>query len=125
MKNVSEELLAILSPSEDEKKRVLASAPVPDKRFHYRYVASDLFWKAAALLPDNDEHTARMLFEGGTCLKDRDPESADKFYKALVRRCGNLSIGKQADRQRWFPESFDVKEATAEIAEPTEQLEKN
>ena len=117
---------AILKPyllaSDNEIKRISQNAPKPDKRFHYRYIASDLLWKAAKLLPDNDERTARMLYEGGTYMKNRDPLTADKFYKTLVRRCGNLPIGKKANAERWFPESFNVKEATAEVAEPTELI---
>jgi tetratricopeptide (TPR) repeat protein len=89
--------------SDDERRRVAASAPVPDRRHHYRWVASDLLWKAAKFLPDNDERTARALWEGGRLIANRDPGGADKFYKALVNRCRNLPIGQEADRLRWFP----------------------
>lgn len=89
--------------SDDERRRVAASAPVPDRRFHYRWVAGNLMWKAAKLLPDNDERTARALWEGGRLIANRDPGGADKFYKALVNRCRNLPIGQEADRLRWFP----------------------
>ena len=44
-----------------------------------------------------------MLCTAGTWLKRRDPETADIFYKALVRRCRKTAIGEQADRMRWFP----------------------
>ena len=89
--------------SEDEEKRVLASLPEPLRRFHYRYKAADLMWKAAELLPDNDELKAKALCRGGTYLKVRDPKSADKFYKALVKTCGQTELGKEADKLRWFP----------------------
>jgi branched-subunit amino acid transport protein len=39
----------------------------------------------------------------GSWLKNRDPQAADVFYKALVRRCPKTDIGKEADRIRWFP----------------------
>jgi hypothetical protein len=89
--------------SDDERRRVAASAPVPNRRFHYRWRAADLLWKAAKFLPDNDERTARALWEGGRLIANRDPGGADKFYKALVNRCRKLPIGREADRLRWFP----------------------
>jgi hypothetical protein len=36
-------------------------------------------------------------------LKQRDPEMADIFYKALVKRCRKTLMGQEADRIRWFP----------------------
>ena len=36
-------------------------------------------------------------------LQHRDPAAADRFYKALVRRCGRTALGRQADELRWFP----------------------
>lgn len=87
----------------DEKRRVSASAPVPNRRFHYRWRAIDLFWKAAEFLPDNDDRTARALWEGGRLSTVMESEGSDKFYKALVWRCQNLPIGQEADRLRWFP----------------------
>jgi hypothetical protein len=89
--------------SDDERRRVAASAPVPDRRHHYRWRAADLLWQAARLFPDNDERTARALWEGGRLIANRDPGGADKFYKALVNRCRKLPIGQEADRLRWFP----------------------
>jgi len=89
--------------SEEEEKRVLASLPQPLRRFHYRYKAADLMWKAAELLPDNDELKARALCIGGSYLKIRDPQLADKFYKALVKTCGKTKLGQEADKLKWFP----------------------
>ena len=54
-------------------------------------------------MPDNSDDTARVLCTAGTWLKDRDPQAADKFYKALVRRCRKTALGDQADKMRWFP----------------------
>jgi hypothetical protein len=87
-----------------EADRIARNAPTPNRRFHYRWVAADLMWEATQLLPDNDETTAQALWYGGTWIEKHDPEGADKFYKALVRRCVNLPIGKAADEKRWFPE---------------------
>ncbi len=75
----------------------------PELRFHYRYRAAELAWAASQLMPDNSDDTARVLCTGGTWLKNRDPQAADKFYKALVRRCRHTALGAQADLLRWFP----------------------
>ena len=75
----------------------------PEARFHYRYQAAFLALDAARLLPDNADETARILCTAGSWLKERDPQTADLFYKALVRRCRKTAIGAEADRKRWFP----------------------
>jgi len=99
---------SLLDPSKrEEEKRVRASAPYPNLRFHYRYIAASLAWEAAKLMPDNDDETARVLCEAGSWLKIRAPHFADRFYKALVRRCPNTALGKAADEKRWFPEITD------------------
>ena len=90
--------------SDDEIGRALRHGVEPEKRFHYRYQAAELAWEAAALMPDNSDETARVLWTAGTWLKNRDPQAADKFYKALARRCRKTALGNQADKMRWFPE---------------------
>ena len=94
-------------PPGQEMDRARASLPVPPKRFHYRYVAAELGWSAALMLPDQSEKTAEILFTAGTWLKNIDPQRADRFYKALVRRCGRTPLGREAERRRWFPPSPD------------------
>lgn len=101
-------LVKVLSAGEDEKQRAVRHAPRPEERFHYRYIAADLMWRAAHLLPDNDPLLAQALYEGGLFIANRDAGKADKFYKALVRRCGRLPIGQEADKRKWFPPSFEV-----------------
>ena len=96
-------LRKVLSATDDEKQRVLRSAPSPDRRFHYRWVASDLAWQASKLLPDNDPFLAQVLYHGGYWIMLRDDAGADKFYQALVRRCSRLPVGQEADTLRWFP----------------------
>jgi hypothetical protein len=86
-----------------ELERADRHAPRPDARFHYRYVAADLAWDAARLMPDESDATARVLATAGTWLKTRDPEFADRFYKALVQRCGKTELGRRAKDARWFP----------------------
>lgn len=89
--------------SEAELNRATRHHADPEERFHYRYQAASLAWEAAKLMPNNSDETARVLCTAGTWLKNRDPETADLFYKALVKRCRKTAIGEQADRMRWFP----------------------
>ena len=97
------ELALRLVASKDELQRAAAHRADPEDRFHYRYQAAFLGWEAAKLMPNNSDDTARVLCTAGSWLKNRDPDTADIFYKALVRRCRKTAIGDQADRMRWFP----------------------
>ncbi len=100
----------VLSASEAERTRFAAEPLEHNNRFHYRYIATDLAWEAASLMPDNSDETALVLCRAGTWLKNRDPKAADRFYKALVRRCRQTPLGQQADTLRWFPELPGSKE---------------
>ena len=93
----------LFAATQDEIQRALAHGVNPEHRFHYRYQAASLAWEAAKLMPNNSDETAVMLCRGGSWIKDRDPQTADFFYKTLVRRCRKTAIGAQADRMRWFP----------------------
>ncbi len=95
---------ALVPASADEVKRNEESKTDPDRRFHYRYLAAELAWDAAQLMPNNSDETARLLCAAGSWLKYRDADAADRFYKALVRRCRKTEIGAKADALRWFPE---------------------
>ena len=91
----------------DEEKRVAQHAVSPNERFHYRYQAADLAWEAVALMPDEASVTAQVLCEAGSWMKRRDPKAANRFYKALVRRCGKTELGKAAAKSHWFlPATF-------------------
>lgn len=105
----------LLTPSRrEEESRVRASAPYPNLRFHYRYIAASLAWEAAQLMPDNTDETAQVLYEAGCWIKVRAPHFADRFYKALVRRCPNTALGRAADIKRWFPDSDKVEASPPE-----------
>ena len=95
---------AVLVASRGELGRVAQHRADPEARFHYRYQAAFLALEAAKLLPDNSDETARILCTAGSWLKNRDPQTADLFYKALVRRCRKTILGAEADRLRWFPQ---------------------
>jgi hypothetical protein len=99
--DVSSQLIAA---SSDELRRASAHNADPETRWHYRYQAAALAWEAATLMPNNNDRTALMLWQGGWWLKGIAPETADQFYKALVRRNRQTELGAEADRRRWFPE---------------------
>lgn len=81
----------------------LTSIAIPSKRFSYRYRAADLAWWAASLLPNDQDETAEILNAAGIWLKARDPIEANRFYQALVIRCGHTKLGKAAAERHWFP----------------------
>jgi tetratricopeptide (TPR) repeat protein len=95
-------------PDPDELQRVHREVAIPDKRFHYRYMASDFAWEAAALMQNENPELARRLCLAGSWTKIRDPKHADVFYKSLVLRCRTTDLGKEADKLRWFPKISDT-----------------
>jgi hypothetical protein len=96
------EVGGVLATTSTELER-LKENPVPEKRFSYRYRAADLAWWAAALLPNDSDETARILDTAGRWLIGRDDKAAERFYQALVIRCGNTALGKAAAEKHWFP----------------------
>jgi hypothetical protein len=48
---------------------------------------------------DNSDETARAFCEAGRWLKVRDPKAANRFYKALILRCGKTALGQRDDPQ--------------------------
>ncbi len=88
--------------SAEEKKRLGANKIAPEKRFHYRYVAADLAWKAGSLLPDGSEHLADVLNTAGNWLKSRDADAAKRYHKEITSRCPDTVIGKAVKAKRWF-----------------------
>ncbi|HRK33227.1 MAG TPA: hypothetical protein PLJ47_01430 [Candidatus Hydrogenedentes bacterium] len=93
---------SVLHASSDEIHRAWEHVAVPNKRFHYRYVAAELQWDCSALLPKNDVDNMVALWRGGTYIKNLDPAAANKFYRALVWRNLNMPYAKDTDRYRWF-----------------------
>jgi tetratricopeptide (TPR) repeat protein len=88
--------------TEDEVSRGKKHALTYPHRYHYRYVASDLAWKASQELPDNDPQLPALCNTAGWWTANRDPKFAERFYHAMVRRGRNLPEGKEADVRRWF-----------------------
>ena len=56
-------------------------------------------------MPDDSEETAKVLCTAGGWLKALDPKAANRFFKALVTRCGETALGREAKRTKWFPKS--------------------
>ncbi len=88
--------------SADERFRLRRYGAHPDKRFHYRYVASDIAWRAALQMPNGSPDLIRTLNPAGSWIKNLDPTAADRFYKALVWRNFGTPAGREADARRWF-----------------------
>lgn len=90
--------------SADEKRRVEKEQVHPEKRYHYRYLAADLAWKAASLMADQQEQTARVLAAGGFWLMSvHEDKAADKFHAAILRRCGQTTLGREAAKTGGIP----------------------
>lgn len=94
--------LAIPSVTADEIRRIGLYSIKGGKRFHYRYAAADLAWEAARQLPKNHPLLPRLYNTAGQWLSARDPDAADRFYQAMIRRCGNTPEGQAAEAKRWF-----------------------
>jgi hypothetical protein len=94
----------VIVANEDELNRNSEHHANPELRFHYRYQAASLAWEASRLMPNNSDETARVLCIAGSWLKYRDPDTADIFYKSLVKRNRRTALGAEADGRRWFPE---------------------
>jgi len=90
--------------AEDELQRATRNLPQPDQRFHYRYRAADLAWSAAQLMPDQSNQTALVLATAGNWIKNLDAKGAQRFYQALVSRCGKTDLGKKATAKKWLPD---------------------
>jgi hypothetical protein len=94
----------LLFTAEEQERVSLHTQEIePWKRWHYRYKSLDLYWEAVELMPDESDDTAKRIWDVGTWMKYKNPQAADRFYKALVNRCRTTWLGQEADRLRWFP----------------------
>jgi hypothetical protein len=89
-------------PTTDEINRGRQAA-VPRRRWHYRYTAAELAWRGAEMLPDNSDDTASILRDAGDWLKTNDRAAAEPFYQALIARCPNTKLGRDAKSRGWLP----------------------
>ncbi len=77
------------------------TAPTPNLRFHYRYLAAELAGQAATMAK-NRHQRATLLWCAGEWIQCRAPKAADVYYKKLAR-IHFQPLAKIADQLRWFP----------------------
>jgi len=107
--------------TETEKKRLKSNITPALHRYHADYIAANLGWRSAQLMPDNDQRTAKVLNTAGSWLKNGDDKAADRFYQAIERRCAKTKIGQEAIKRHWFvdtPETQDESNSAPE-GQPT------
>jgi hypothetical protein len=92
----------MLKASKQEVRRLTASKPTPDLRFHYRMIAGELAIKAAQLLPNNSDELADVVNTAGLWVKDRDEKVGDRYYNIVEKRCPNTEIGRAVIAKHWF-----------------------
>ena len=92
----------VLRATEKELKRLKSNQVTPESRFHYRYLAADLGWRSASLLPDGSQITADVLNTSGMWIQSHDEKGSDRFYQAIERRCPETEIGKVSISKHWF-----------------------
>ncbi len=93
----------VIKTSREELKRAADHEVAPRARKHYLFLAADIAWQAAELMPAQSEATAKVLYQAGGWIKYRDPKAANRFYRALVLRCNKTELGAVAEKLRWFP----------------------
>ena len=54
------------------------------------------------MLPKNHPLLSRLYNTAGQWLSLQDPQAADRFYQAMVRRCAKTPEGQAAETTRWF-----------------------
>lgn len=68
-----------------EQQRLTQTAAMPDKRFHYRYIAAGLAAQSADLWPQNSQAYAASLCAATTWLINREPEIARQYYQRYLQ----------------------------------------
>ncbi len=85
-----------------------ASAAFYDRRYHFLWTLAALAWASVDGLPRGDERLVQLLCQGGSLLRNLDPQVADLFYKRLVVEGRPHPVAQVADARRWFPSvAFD------------------
>jgi hypothetical protein len=91
-----------LKPSKEELQRLAKNKILPDLRFHYRVIASELAIRAANFLPDNSAELADVVNAAGLWVRDRDEKLGNKYFQILERRGAQTEIGRAAHARHWF-----------------------
>jgi tetratricopeptide (TPR) repeat protein len=80
-----------------------ASAAFYDRRYHFLWTLAALAWASVEGLPQGDEQLVQLLCQGGSLLRNLDPQAAELFYKRLVVEGRPHPVAQVADARRWFP----------------------
>jgi hypothetical protein len=88
--------------TEDEKKRLAATAKHHVKAMRTRVVGAGHLMAAAALMPNGSEQKARALNTAGWWLQDIDNPAADKIYSQIEKTCSGTRTGKAVIKKHWF-----------------------
>ena len=88
--------------TEQEKKRLAATAKHHAKPMRTRMVAAGHLQTAANLLPDKSEIKARVLNTAGYWLQDIDNAAADKIFSRLGKDFAATPTGQAVIKKRWF-----------------------
>ncbi|HEX8311829.1 MAG TPA: hypothetical protein VF614_10955 [Chthoniobacteraceae bacterium] len=114
----------LIALSGAEQERVKKHSRPRLRRYYSQYLAADLAWRGAALMPDNEEQTAVVLNTAGSWLKIGDTDAADRFYQAIERRCSKTTLGREAIKRHWFVPIARAEEEAEASNEPQEDAEK-
>ncbi len=93
--------IALRLPSR-ARSRLTNSEVEPNRRFHYRYLASALALRAAALLPNDSEELADVVNCAGHWVKNTHEKLGNRYYQVLEQRAANTAIGRAALAHHWF-----------------------
>ncbi len=84
------------------RSRLTNSEVEPNRRYHYRYLASALALRAASLLPNDSEELADVVNRAGLWVRNSNEKLGDRYYQVLERRAANTAIGRAALARHWF-----------------------
>jgi cellulose synthase operon protein C len=82
----------------DELQRLQQSAVMPFRRFSYRYVATDLFEQAAALVPERSQAFAALLCHATNWMIHLDPARAQTLYRSYLDKGAYVAWGRAFGR---------------------------
>lgn len=111
--NTLPEYISLVQPTPEERRRLKQHELDRYHRWHYRFVAAEIFKQAEGLLPDQTEEKAQALFYGAQVLKKvaHNTDAAKQIgdlHRAFFKKCGSLEIVQKAKNTGWFPTEPDV-----------------
>ena len=100
-----------------ELARVAASAPVPDVRFHYRALASQLAEAAAELVPPRSQAFAELLCAAAEYVDNRDEARVQALYHRYMKQ-GATGFGSGFGHSCEAPDFAHARTFAADHAPP-------